>query len=42
MQLALTKNNNLVISNLQAEGKPDVTPKVLVVFFFKVLLSFRS
>lgn len=29
MQLALTKNNDLIISNLQAEGKPEVTPKVV-------------
>jgi hypothetical protein len=28
MQLALNKNNNLIISNLIAEGKPDITPKV--------------
>ena len=28
MQLALNKNNNLIISNLMAEGKPDITPKV--------------
>ncbi len=33
MQLAITKNNNLVISNLQAEGKPDITPKVLALLF---------
>jgi hypothetical protein len=26
--LALNKNNNLIISNLIAEGKPDITPKV--------------
>jgi hypothetical protein len=27
MQLALNKHNNLVISNSQAEGKPELTPK---------------
>jgi hypothetical protein len=27
MQIALAKNNTLIIYNAQAEGKPDLTPK---------------